>query len=186
MDSFECIAARLLEDKGYWTRIGVKVAITKDDKRDLANPTMPRPEIDIVAFKPATNELLLVECKSYLDSDGVSMDILAPEAKNWARLKVFHKADLKRLIEARIVAQMQATGLLPATMPQIRWVLFAGLIKPGHEQRVSESFTAAGWQLRGPEEIATQLRRFAQRGYENELATVVIKLLERNPCESTE
>jgi hypothetical protein len=186
MDSFEYIAARLLEDEGYWTRIGVKVNVSKEEKRLLGKSSLPRPEVDVVAFKPASNELLLVECKSYMDSHGVSMDILAPGGKHWGRLKVFHTPDLRKLIEARICDQLKASGLLFSKPPRIRWVLFAGRIKPGHEAQVASCLATAGWALRGPAEITAQLRRFAQRGYENELATVVIKLLERNPSEATE
>jgi len=63
MDAFEVIAARFFEVQGFWTRIGVKVEITKQEKVVLDNASMPRPEIDVVAWKPATNQLLIIECK---------------------------------------------------------------------------------------------------------------------------
>ena len=67
MDAFEEIVKLLLETQGYWVRQDVKVNITKDDKKSLSNASMPRPEIDLAAFNPARNELMLVEVKSYLD-----------------------------------------------------------------------------------------------------------------------
>jgi hypothetical protein len=76
MDAFETIAARFFEVQGYWTRVRVKVEITKPEKVALNNHSMPRPEIDVVAWKPAANELLIVECKSYLDSAGVRLEQL--------------------------------------------------------------------------------------------------------------
>src|ERR1043165_1994579 len=51
MDAFEVIAARFFEVQGFWTRIGVKVEITKPEKVALNNKSMPRPEIDVVAWK---------------------------------------------------------------------------------------------------------------------------------------
>ena len=44
--------------------------LTKEEKREIGKPSMPRHEIDILAYKPAQSELMWVECKSYLDSTG--------------------------------------------------------------------------------------------------------------------
>ena len=45
--------------------------MTKAQKREVGRPSTPRWEIDLVAYKAAKNELLAVECKSFLDSTGV-------------------------------------------------------------------------------------------------------------------
>ena len=50
MNAFEEIVAQYLEALGYWVRRSVKVNISKDDKKAIGLPTMPRPEIDIVAL----------------------------------------------------------------------------------------------------------------------------------------
>src|SRR3954452_24496400 len=71
MDAFEQIAARLFEVQGYWTRIGYAVELTKEQKVAVGQPSLPRPQLDVIAYKPTTNELLVIECKSYLDSPGV-------------------------------------------------------------------------------------------------------------------
>jgi hypothetical protein len=183
MMSFEYLAATLLEDEGFWTRTRFKVPISKEEKRALGNPSMPRPEVDVIAYRPRTNELRLVECKSYLDSGGVSVALLTPDSKQASRLKVFHNNSLRNLVERRVSEVLMETGALRESQPEIRWELFAGRIKPGEEARVLRLIEAGGWQLRGPQSIADALRRFASRGYEDELATVVTKLLERNPGE---
>ncbi len=61
MDYFEAIVKTLLEDDGFWTRQSFKVNISKEDKRNIGKPTIPRPEIDLIAFKPASKEILEIK-----------------------------------------------------------------------------------------------------------------------------
>lgn len=58
MDAFEQIVAGLLRQEGYWTWNGYKINLTKDNKREIGKPTMPHPEIDILAYKVSENQLL--------------------------------------------------------------------------------------------------------------------------------
>jgi hypothetical protein len=156
------------------------VLLSKQEKRDLGNPSMPRPEIDVVAFKPKTNELRLIECKSYLDSGGVSVKHLTLGSKDANRLKFFNNRPLRELVERRLLEKLAETGSLGENQTQIRWELFAGRLKRGEEQDVQRLLSEGGWLLRRPDQIAVSLRTFAERGYEDEVATVVTKLLERN------
>jgi hypothetical protein len=71
MDAFENLMGLLLRREGHWTASSVKVDLTKDQKRAVSRPSSPRWEIDLVAYRGSTNELLAVECKSFLDSPGV-------------------------------------------------------------------------------------------------------------------
>ena len=181
MDAFEIIAARFFEVKGYWTRIGVKVTLTKEEKVALDNPSMPRPEIDIVAWKPASNELLIVECKSYLDSTGVRVELLhGQDATANDKLKLFNRAPLREAITRALVQQLRKDGLLTGNEPRVQFVLVAGKIYSDHEQRVRTACEGAGWKLITPRELADGIRKFADRGYENDVITIVTKLLERN------
>jgi hypothetical protein len=50
----------LLRRDGYWTATSVKVELTKEEKRKINRPSSPRWEIDVVAYKGSTNELLAV------------------------------------------------------------------------------------------------------------------------------
>jgi hypothetical protein len=72
MDAFERVVAELFWARNYWVRTSVKVELTKAQKVELDNHSMPRPEIDLVAYRAAENELLVLECKSYLNSRGVT------------------------------------------------------------------------------------------------------------------
>ena len=71
MDAFEQVVASILQRKGYWTQTSVKVELTKEEKRAIGRPSSPRWELDVVGYRGSSNELLVVECKSYLDSYGV-------------------------------------------------------------------------------------------------------------------
>ena len=45
--------------------------VSANEKKLIGKHTIPRPEIDLVGYKPSKNELLIVEAKSYMDSIGV-------------------------------------------------------------------------------------------------------------------
>lgn len=183
MDAFEVIAARFFEVQGFWTRIGVKVEITKAEKVALNNKSMPRPEIDVVAWKPSTNELLIIECKSYLDSTGVRVEHLhgRDEVEN-DKFKLFNRAALRATIVRALVRQLRDEGLIVGGDPSVQFILIAGKIYSRHETKVRARCEACGWRLITPSELAQGVRRFAKRGYENDVITIVTKLLERNPA----
>ncbi|MEW9799677.1 hypothetical protein [Alteromonas sp. CYL-A6] len=69
----------LLEYEGYWVRQSLKVNLTKQEKRDVENHSIPRPETDLLAFKPSMNMLIAYEARSYLDAQGVRLDDLKEE-----------------------------------------------------------------------------------------------------------
>lgn len=182
MDAFEQIAARLFEVQGYWTRIGYAVELTKEQKRALGKPSLPRPQLDVIAFKPTLNELLIVECKSYLDSYGVNVDHFhGREDAEKDVYKMFNRKTYREMVISTLVAQLQHEGLLMQSSPTVRLILVAGNIYSDSEPKLQSLFAKNGWTLVGPKEVVAGLRAFAKRGYENDLVTFVTKLLEFNP-----
>jgi len=65
MDAFESLVAMLLRHDGYWTIPSFKVNLTKEEKRAIGRHSSPRWELDLIAYKGSTNEILAVECKSF-------------------------------------------------------------------------------------------------------------------------
>ena len=181
MNSFEQIAARFFEAQGYWTRTGLKIEMTKAEKSALDNPSMPRPEIDIIAFKPGPNELLIVECKSYLDSNGVREEnFFGTSERDKNRLKLFTRDRLRAFVTHKLIAQLRSENLLLRANPTVKYGLVAGKSMSGHEAKVKQIFQDNRWLLVSPSDLATGLRKFASRGYEDDMVTMTVKILERN------
>lgn len=167
----------LLQHEGYWTRSSFKVALTKEEKRSIGRASAPRWELDLVAFKGSTNEVLAVECKSYLDSTGVLFrdgGFYPPD-----RYKLFTDALLRKVVLNRLSIQLQEVGAC-ASAPRITLCLAIGKF----DQRTSRDeldhhFKINGWRLFPPEWFRTQLMRASAAGYENDVAFVVSKLITR-------
>lgn len=178
MDSFEQVVATILDRAGYWVRTSVKVNLTRDDKHAIGRPSAPRWEIDVVAYSGRDNELLVVECKSYLDSAGVragSFD--GPKAAEETRYKLFSDESLRRVVLYRLETQLIEQGFCPPGT-KARLCLAAGNIH-GDAAALRAIFDARGWQLFERSWLIAGLEALATESYENSVASVVAKLLLR-------
>jgi hypothetical protein len=181
MDAFEQIVAKAFEVQGYWTRIGFKIDLDKKTKKDIGKPSMPRPEIDVLAYKPATNHILLVECKSLLDSPGVRWKAFdQPGCRHADRFKLFHDKALFNAVKKQLLKQLTDEGMIFGKSPTLQLGLVAGKINGKDQPRLCKLFGQREWLFVGPSELATWLSRFADRGYDNDVATIVVKIIERN------
>src|SRR5712692_6669224 len=180
MDAFESLVTSLLERQGFWVRSSFKVELTKDEKRRIGRPSSPRWEIDLVAYKGGTNELYAIECKSYLDSRGVSISAFDGTDESFAaRFKLFTEPLLREVVLRRLVAQLVAQNAI-ALNPQVRLCLVAGkIVSDGERTQLREHFSKNGWVLWDGEWLRKSLTRIADGGYENDIADVVAKLLLR-------
>lgn len=111
MDAFEQLAAEIFRGRGYWVRSGFKVELTRDDKQRIGSPSCPRWELDLIAFRPVARELLVLECKSYLDSGGVHAAHFTPGARLAGRYKLFNSPSLRTTVLNRLRHQLAAAGL---------------------------------------------------------------------------
>jgi hypothetical protein len=179
LDSFEQVVATILDRGGYWTRTSVKVQLTREDKHAIGRPSSPRWELDIVAYSGEANELLVVECKSYLDSAGVragSFD--GPKAAKETRYKLFSDEVLRGVVLSRLEAQLVDQGFCPAGI-KAKLSLAAGNIH-GDPAAVHAIFKARGWRLFDRPWLVSGLHALADESYENSVASVVAKLLLRD------
>lgn len=186
MDSFESLVGALLEREGYWVRSPYRVELTKAEKRRIGRPSSPRWELDLIAYKPVKNELLVLECKSFLDSPGVrfsGFDGSSPkEAK---RYKLFSDATLRRVVLGRLVGLLSKNGLA-RSKPKVILGLAAGkIVSETDREKLKKHFTAKGWALFDDAWLRSRLMRFADYGYENSVPVVVTKLLLREPKKKT-
>src|SRR5689334_13879527 len=101
----------MLSQQGYWVWPSYKVSLTRAEKERIGRRSSPRWEIDLVAYKGATNEVLVVECKSFLDSRGITLAALtAPDIRFATRFKLFHDVVLRSVVLRRLARQLVTIG----------------------------------------------------------------------------
>lgn len=173
MNAFEELVAGLLRRDGYWTHHSYKVALTKAEKRSIGKPSLPRIEIDLLAYRATTNSLLWVECKSYLDSTGVKTSDFS---KADGRYKVFANRDLRELATAKLIEQAVDQGLARPN-PEVEYWLVAGHVAPKSRETLEELFKREGWHLRAETWLRDHLAGMADADYEDDVAIMVAKLV---------
>lgn len=178
MDAFESLIETLFRRNGYWTRTSLKVGLTSQDKKAIERPTSPRWEIDVVAYKGSTNEVLAIECKSYLDSSGV---VFRNGSLEPARLyKLFTDDTLREVVLNRLCLQLADEGLVAAN-PTVSLCLATGKIASRTDREaMREHMVSRGWHLFDEQWILDQLGEVANAAYEDDVAHVVAKLITRN------
>jgi hypothetical protein len=171
MDAFESIVATLLEAEGFWVRRSVRVNL--DIERKL-KPSAPRTEVDLVAYRPAKNELWIIECKSWLDSQGVKAAALTDSNHKGAkRFKLFHDDEYLNSVSDALIEQFQMKGM----GPRVRLCLVAGKIAGSSEPDLATHFQKRSWEFKGPEWVRKGLIELAEGPYENDVATIAAKIL---------
>ena len=175
MDSFEQVVASILQRQGYWTQTSVKVELSKAEKVRIGRRSSPRWELDVVAYRGATNELLVVECKSYLDSRGVTRHGFGQDR---ASLKLFNDAKLREVVFRRLTTQLEEEKAIRQGA-KVQLCLVAGKIVKSDLEWLQSHFDANGWLLFGPAWISERLHLLAQGGYDNAVAAVTAKMLLR-------
>jgi hypothetical protein len=177
LDAFEHVVAELFWSAGYWVRTSVKVDLTKAEKVAAGRPSMPRPELDLVAYSAAENRLLALECKSYLDSRGVTFAEVCGTAGS-KTYKLFRETRLREIVLDRLETQLVGLGLCrPGVKAQLGMV--AGKVAGQDEALLQTLFAEKGWLFRGPSWLKERLTKLADSGYENQVSAVVTKLLLR-------
>jgi len=179
MDAFEQLAADIFWNEGYWVRTSVKVELTREEKIRIGRHSAPRWEIDLIAYRATTNELLALECKSYLDSGGVHAAHFEPGHKLAGRYKLFNDALLRLTVLDRLRLQCVERGLCPADVT-VRLGLIYGHATKSNAALLKNKFRGAGWALFDDKWLFGHLGRMAGGSYENSTAAVVAKLLLRS------
>jgi hypothetical protein len=178
MDAFEQLAADIFWNEGYWVRTSVKVELTREEKVKIGKHSSPRWEIDLIAYRATSNELLALECKSYLDSGGVHAAHFLPGSKYAHRYKLFHDPILRETVLERLRLQCAERGLCPADV-KVRLGLIHGHVTSHNAPLLAEIFRNEGWLHFGPAWLRAHLGRMSDGGYENSTAAIVAKILLR-------
>lgn len=178
MDSFESIVKTIFESRGYWVQSSYKVCLTKEEKREIGKPSSPRRELDLVAYKGSTNEILAIECKSFLDSPGVQIQSFTG-GKGSDKYKMFNEDKLREVVFRRMKIQLIEDGLCKAN-PKIKLCLATGKVTTQRDRdELEKHFSQKGWHLYSDKWIKENLLRLSESGYENEVSIVATKILSR-------
>ena len=177
MDAFEQIVAEIFFREGYWVETSVKVELTKEEKRAIGRHSTPRWEIDVVAFSARDNELLAIECKSFLDSRGVQWAEFQ-DGHASKRYKLFREPGTRAIVLERLRRQLVESGRCNDAVT-VRLAMVAGKVNRGDDQALQEHFETKGWQFFGPVWLRAKLHHLSTMGYSNQVAAVVAKLLLR-------
>lgn len=184
MDHFEGIIATLLEAENYWVRRSFKIEVTKEEKRQVGKHSIPRPEIDLLAFKFAKNEVIAFEVKSFLNSPGVRLEDLQREHEvQEGRYKLFTSRSYRKVILERLKMQLISDGMADAATT-VRLGLAAGKVyqkksEPPLTQSklMREHLEGIGFVFWSPEDIRNRVKALAGHAYENDPVIIAAKIL---------
>ena len=179
MDSFERLICTPMEAENYWTRGSYKVVLTQSEKVAIGSPSSPRPELDVLGLSFATNEILVMEVKSFLDSQGVMLAHLQEEHQKPAgRYKLFTSSNYRNVVLNRLRQDLIACGMANAET-KIRLGLAIGKAHLGRTTEIRAHMETQGFVFWSPEDIKAKVQALASRGYENDPAIMVAKVLLR-------
>lgn len=182
MDSFELLVKGLLEVEGYWVQSSFKVDLTKEEKVAIGRPSSPRWEIDLVAYKASSKQILAVECKSFLDSGGVAYDdLFLKKVSTKGRYKLFHEPKLRKIVFNRLLRQLVSLGSVSEDASVSLCLAAAKIFSLEDHELLKAEFNRIGWGLFDTHWIREKLEAAAQRSYEDNIASVVSKILLRSP-----
>lgn len=179
MDAFEALVGKLLENERYWIQHSVKVNLTIQEKEIIGKKTIPRPEIDIVAFDVPNNKIYLLEVKSFLDSPGVHYESVVQNTQiAEGRYKILTSSHYQTIICKRLLEDWKETGHVN-DQTTVSFGLIAGKVQKKRENDLAAFFDSKSWLFWGPTILKNKLEALAQKGYENNEVTIAAKLLLR-------
>ncbi len=178
MHYFEELVRFLLERDGFWARTSHRVNLTKEEKRMIGRPSSPRPEIDVLAYHPRDNVLLVIEVKSYLDSPGVAHEHIDAEFVRGEGYRLFKDEAYRRVLFRRLQSDLVDEGAINGTVSLLPGIV-VGKVK-GDEVPLEQFFAQRGWFFWGPSRLVEKLARTADMGYTDNPFVYAAKLLIRN------
>ena len=180
MDAFETIVAEIAARQGYWVRQSVWVDLTEEDRQLLGgarSTNLRRINLDVVGYNSRDNEVLVIECKSFLDSPGVRYQSFVEGGAHAGLYKLFTNPTWREVVLNRLRAHLE-----PRCAPGFTFTLClaCGNIAVGDEPALIEHFARNSWCLWTPRWLRQRLVEMKQSRYENNLAMITAKLLLRN------
>ena len=179
MESFEEIVKVLFEEDNYWVRQSEKINLTKEEKKKTGKPSIPRPEIDLVALNQSENHILVLEVKSFFDSPGVRLSELDIEYnKATGKYKLFTNKNYWTIVLSRLKKDFIKQGMADKKT-RFTLGLVAGNVYQNKTEEIRKLFNEKGWFFLGPDEIKDRVLALAKKGYQNSPIFMTAKILIR-------
>jgi hypothetical protein len=171
MEGFESIVSAIFEHQKYWVRRNMRLELPVERRSKRHSP---RPEVDIVAYSPAAQEVLAVECKSWLNSAGVrAKHFLSPGPKAIQRYRLFLDNAYWKAVCEGLFSELNLGDI----SPNFRRCLVAGKVPLADVQALNDKFQAEGWVFHGPDWVCAGLKEFQKSRYQNDAVIMAVKLL---------
>lgn len=143
-EAFEEIVAVLLEAEGYWVRRNVKIKLSPEQVQMLGLKSVVC-ELDLVAYrKSAPEQVLIVECKSFGRSGGITWKTYQKPDKPTTR-RHRYKLFWSQPLQAEIVSLLQSNEITPQ-VPHI-YCLASTATDKGSHQQIRDHLHANGMQF---------------------------------------
>lgn len=195
MNSFEQIVAKIFESKNYWVKSNVRVELTDKEKIRIMMDkkkglSLPRPEIDIVAYSPTRNELLIVETKSYFNSFGVKLsEVSRQHSVPKGTFKLITCKNYRQIVTNGLIREFVNRDLIKSKSVKVRYFLVGGNTypqnKPESIEKIKNFLEGKKIAYWGIEDIRRELAVIADSGYEDDVVTMATKIY-RDPKELLE
>jgi hypothetical protein len=180
MNSFETILGLYLQEKNYWIRHSVKVKLEPEDKAKLKLPTIPRAEIDLVAYNVIDDILILIEAKSYLNSAGVTIGGLSgSDTKTKNRYRLLNNKKYQSLVTSRLISDFIKKGIIKNSTT-IKYALAAAKVQPKSKDNVAAFLKRQGYLFFDPADIKETIKKLADSDWDDNVITVTVKITESN------
>jgi hypothetical protein len=170
MDAFESIVAAIFEAQNYWVRRNVRLELPLESRRTRNSP---RVEIDMIVLSQTKAELLVVECKSFLDSKGVRANaFLRPTPRSEKRYRLFLDSQYWSTVRNGVVNQLDLQG----HQLRIQRCLVAGNVV-GPSEPLMELASQSDWVFRDREWVRSGLKDLQKGLYTNDAVVMALKLM---------
>jgi hypothetical protein len=184
MDNFEGIIATLLEADHYWVRRSFKIDVTQEEKRQVGKHSIPRPEIDLLAFNFSKNEVIAFEVKSFLNSPGVRLEDLQREHEvQEGRYKLFTSIGYREVVLTRLKKDLISHGMADVNTKVTLGLAAGKVYQKKSEPPLTQSklmrvhLEKSGFVFWSPEDIRIRVKALAHRAYENDPVIIAAKIL---------
>ena len=119
--------------------------------------------------------MILIEVKSYLDSDGVKYNDLIGKSKNKKRYRLFNNSKYRNLVTSTLRREWLNKGLITKNT-SIRYGLAAGKVQLKSTKTVRNYLIKNNYYYFSPEQIRTTIKGLANADYFDDIVIMVSKL----------